>query len=217
MNTNTMDVETMIAIKRQMETQSHMICNRKTLNDIQLSRTKIDHNYRHTSPNNIIGTAGYIVRRSTTQTSNSTPDGRANLNVRGCNDRVERCECHALGSELPRASGRTHKDLRSSCILSCDYPESEHTRPFVTECCHEMCLECLMEEGRALHDLRVCDKKVLEYSKIYYSVVDYIVKHCAHEIVEDTIDIDGDRSQTVCYCRKCELNAGDISSDEGGV
>lgn len=41
-------------------------------------------NDTNTSPNNIIGTAGYIVRGSTTLTSNSTPDGRANLNVREC-------------------------------------------------------------------------------------------------------------------------------------
>ena len=47
MNDNTQDVETMLTIKRQMETQSHMICNRKTLNDIQLSRTKINHDYRY--------------------------------------------------------------------------------------------------------------------------------------------------------------------------
>lgn len=150
-----MDVETMIAIKRQMETQTHMICNRKTVNDIQLSRTKIDHDYRY-------------------------------------NDRLDGC-------------------------VWCDHPESEHTRKFITECCHEMCLECLMEEGRALHDLRICDKKVLAYSKTYYSVIDYIVKHCTHEIIEDTIDIDGDRSRTIYYCRKCELNAGDISSGDDGV
>jgi hypothetical protein len=45
--------------------------------------------------------------------------------------------------------------------------------------------------------------------------MDYIAKYCTHEIVEDTIDIDGDRCMSICYCKKCELNAGDISSEDG--
>jgi len=43
----------------------------------------------------------------------------------------------------------------------------------------------------------------IKYSKIYYQIIDYLKEHCQHEIITDTIDIDGDRSQTVYYCTKC--------------
>lgn len=42
-----------------------------------------------------------------------------------------------------------------------------------------------------------------EYSKIYKLVEEYIVKHCHHEIINDLIDIDPDRSKSISYCEKC--------------
>jgi len=36
-------------------------------------------------------------------------------------------------------------------------------------------------------------------------IENYIKNKCEHEWVNDTIDIDPDRSQNICYCLKCEL------------
>jgi hypothetical protein len=34
----------------------------------------------------------------------------------------------------------------------------------------------------------------------------YIMEQCSHELVEDSIDIDPDRSMQIFYCKKCEKN-----------
>ena len=39
---------------------------------------------------------------------------------------------------------------------------------------------------------------------IYKKVQIYIETYCQHELVEDLIDIDLDRSKTIVYCSKCE-------------
>ena len=43
-----------------------------------------------------------------------------------------------------------------------------------------------------------------EYREILNYVEKYIKKHCKHEIIQDLIDIDPDRSKTIFYCKHCE-------------
>jgi hypothetical protein len=43
-----------------------------------------------------------------------------------------------------------------------------------------------------------------EYQEILNKINDFLLKHCQHEIVNDSIDIDPDKSMDICYCSKCE-------------
>ena len=43
------------------------------------------------------------------------------------------------------------------------------------------------------------------FRKILKDVNGYLYLNCKHEYVEDTIDIDPDRSQSIKYCNKCML------------
>lgn len=43
------------------------------------------------------------------------------------------------------------------------------------------------------------------YRKILKEVSAYLFTHCKHDFVEDSIDIDPDRSQTIKYCHKCMI------------
>ena len=43
------------------------------------------------------------------------------------------------------------------------------------------------------------------YRKILKDVSAYLFTHCKHDFVEDLIDIDLDRSQTIKYCHKCMI------------
>jgi hypothetical protein len=45
-----------------------------------------------------------------------------------------------------------------------------------------------------------------EYKNICKLMEDYIINNCEHDIVEDSIDIDPDRSKTIYYCSKCMKN-----------
>jgi len=42
-----------------------------------------------------------------------------------------------------------------------------------------------------------------EYSNICKLMEEYIIHNCNHNIVEDSIDITPDNSQTIFYCSKC--------------
>ena len=43
-----------------------------------------------------------------------------------------------------------------------------------------------------------------EYKEILNYVENYIKKHCNHEIIQDLVDIDPDRSKIIFYCKHCE-------------
>ena len=45
----------------------------------------------------------------------------------------------------------------------------------------------------------------IAFRKILKDVNSYLHLHCKHDYVEDLIDIDPDRSQTIKYCYKCML------------
>ena len=42
-----------------------------------------------------------------------------------------------------------------------------------------------------------------EYFDILKRVTKYLHKHCKHDVVEDLIDIDPDRSKNISYCTIC--------------
>lgn len=44
-----------------------------------------------------------------------------------------------------------------------------------------------------------------DYNKIVKMLNHFLLKHCQHEIVHDSIDIDPDRSAQISYCVKCNL------------
>ena len=47
-----------------------------------------------------------------------------------------------------------------------------------------------------------------EYNDILFKIKNFLMKHCKHEIVNDSIDIDPDKSMDICYCVKCESTFG---------
>ena len=47
--------------------------------------------------------------------------------------------------------------------------------------------------------------RAVAYRKILKDVNAYLFTHCKHDFVEDLIDIDPDRSQTIKYCNRCML------------
>jgi hypothetical protein len=44
-----------------------------------------------------------------------------------------------------------------------------------------------------------------DYQRIVKMFNLFLLKHCQHEIVHDTIDIDPERSEQISYCVKCNL------------
>jgi len=57
---------------------------------------------------------------------------------------------------------------------------------------------------RNLLEEEVSKKKEETLSDILKKVQLYIEKYCDHEVIDDLIDIDPDRSKTIFYCSKCE-------------
>ena len=47
-----------------------------------------------------------------------------------------------------------------------------------------------------------------EYNEILLKIKIFLLKHCQHVIVNDSIDIDPDKSMDICYCIKCETTFG---------
>lgn len=50
-----------------------------------------------------------------------------------------------------------------------------------------------------------------EYKEILNYVEKYIKTRCKHEIIQDLIDIDPDRSKTIFYCKHCETTFHDYN------
>jgi len=42
-----------------------------------------------------------------------------------------------------------------------------------------------------------------EYNSIVDSIKHYIMKHCIHDKVYDSVDIGPETSKTICYCKNC--------------
>lgn len=49
------------------------------------------------------------------------------------------------------------------------------------------------------------DKQSVEYESINFKINCIIHKKCNHEIIFDHIDLDIDKSDTICYCNNCYL------------
>ena len=49
------------------------------------------------------------------------------------------------------------------------------------------------------------DKQSVEYENINFKINCLIHKRCNHDIIFDDIDIDIDKSESICYCTKCYL------------
>ena len=58
-----------------------------------------------------------------------------------------------------------------------------------------------------LLDVNYYQKKIAENNKQIENIIKYLKRICNHNIIYDSIDLDyGERSQTIVYCDKCELN-----------
>ena len=49
-------------------------------------------------------------------------------------------------------------------------------------------------------------QEVNEIQELNKGIIKDIQMHCEHDFSSDLIDIEYDRSQTICYCTICELN-----------
>lgn len=67
---------------------------------------------------------------------------------------------------------------------------------------HNCAIEIMLSVKYRL-ELMPFSKRGPEYVKILEDVMKYLHKHCKHDIVDDLIDIDPDRSQTIYYCTIC--------------
>jgi hypothetical protein len=47
------------------------------------------------------------------------------------------------------------------------------------------------------------DKQNPDYKNIIHLIEKYLIDHCNHNIIEDLIDIDPDRSKMIKYCTLC--------------
>ena len=54
-----------------------------------------------------------------------------------------------------------------------------------------------------IKNILVSSEKNDEVNTILKMVDKFLLKHCRHEIVDDLIDIDPDRSKSIRYCEKC--------------
>lgn len=63
-----------------------------------------------------------------------------------------------------------------------------------------------MENAKLILSAVKKDKRDSDYKKILLRIEKYLIQHsddCDHNIIEDLIDIDPDRSQMVKYCNLC--------------
>ena len=65
-------------------------------------------------------------------------------------------------------------------------------------------LDALIQAKEKLSNVPL-DKQSVEYENINFKINCLIHKKCDHNIVFDNIDIDIDRSETICYCMECYL------------
>lgn len=63
-------------------------------------------------------------------------------------------------------------------------------------------IETMIHIKKELEKIPYEDQSI-EYRGIVEQVSNYLKKNCPHKLVDDSIDIDLDRSQTICYCEIC--------------
>ena len=52
----------------------------------------------------------------------------------------------------------------------------------------------------------ICEDEQNEEYKNLMKIINYfLLKYCSHELVYDTIDIDPERSENICYCKICNI------------
>tara|TARA_B110000438_G_C15550524_1_gene536717 strand:- start:418 stop:630 length:213 start_codon:yes stop_codon:yes gene_type:complete len=56
-----------------------------------------------------------------------------------------------------------------------------------------------------IKNILISSEKNEEINAILKKVDEFLLKHCRHEIVDDLIDIDPDRSKSIQYCEKCYI------------
>ena len=65
-----------------------------------------------------------------------------------------------------------------------------------------MCTETV-DNMIEIKNILISSEKNDEINTILEMVDNFLLKHCQHEIVDDLIDIDPDRSKSIRYCEKC--------------
>jgi hypothetical protein len=64
------------------------------------------------------------------------------------------------------------------------------------------CLNAMETAKQVLNNISN-DKQNPDYKNIIQLIEKYLIDHCNHNIIEDLIDIDPDRSKMVKYCTIC--------------
>ena len=49
------------------------------------------------------------------------------------------------------------------------------------------------------------EEQSMEYKQMIQWIQEFLERNCDHELIEDYIDLDLDRSQQIVYCKKCHL------------
>jgi hypothetical protein len=62
---------------------------------------------------------------------------------------------------------------------------------------------CTIENLIQVKSLLISCEKNDEINDIIKKVDIFLIKYCEHNIIDDTIDIDPDRSKSIQYCDKC--------------
>lgn len=60
-----------------------------------------------------------------------------------------------------------------------------------------------METAKQILNTLPNDKQNPDYKNIIQLVEKYLIDHCNHNIIDDLIDIDPDRSKMIKYCTLC--------------
>jgi ribonuclease HIII len=69
---------------------------------------------------------------------------------------------------------------------------------------HTLCkINSMVRALGALSFTHVNEMDDTEYNSIVDSIKHYIMKHCIHDKVYDSVDIDPETSKTICYCKNC--------------
>jgi len=62
---------------------------------------------------------------------------------------------------------------------------------------------CTIEHLIQIKSLLISCEKNDEIDDIIKKVDSFLIKYCEHNIIDDTIDIDQDKSTSIRYCDKC--------------
>lgn len=60
-----------------------------------------------------------------------------------------------------------------------------------------------MVQAKNILETQIKENVNKEFIIIYENIKKYIEENCDHVLVHDLIDIDPDRSKSICYCEKC--------------